>query len=71
MKIDSIRKRENVKLCELNGDLEGLKKSKKELKKYLKSKDFNNAVKKLEEGEQRLVLISEDKDYTELLTRNL
>jgi len=41
------------------------------LGKYLKSKDFNKAVKGLEKGEKRLLLLSEDKDYTDLLNSKL
>jgi len=41
------------------------------LGKYLKSKDFNKAVKALDKGEKRLLLLSEDKDYTELLNTKL
>ena len=64
-------KRETMNLCELIGNEKQLNESKEELGKYLKSKDFNKAVKALDKGEKRLLLLSEDKDYTDLLNSKL
>lgn len=66
-----MQKRETMNLCELIGDEKQLNESKQELGKYLKSKEFNKSVKALDKGEQRLLLLSEDKDYTELLSSQL